>query len=218
VRIARVELEAPRHALGALERFYGRRLGLSVEHAATALAVSAGDAELVFSVAEGEARPFCHFALLVPGDRFEAANAWAGGESLVSFDFWDAEACYLHDPAGNIVELIAHRGVGDGHQTGRTFSPEEILGISEVGLVSRAPEISIETLARELGLPLWSGYASGLGFVGRKAHTLVVAREGRGWLPTGRPAEAHPLGLVVEGGRDATALLPEARARVRARS
>ena len=213
-----MELEAPRDTLGALERFYGERLGLSVAHAAGSLEVAAGDAELAFSPAEGEARPFYHFAFLVPGDRFEAANAWAGGESVFSFDFWDAEACYVHDPAGNIVELIAHRGVGERDAPGLPFSPDEILGISEIGLVSRAPATSIETLARELGLPLWSGDASGLGFVGRKAHTLVVASEGRGWLPTDRPAEVHPLGLVVEAGRDATALLPEARARVRARS
>ena len=37
-----------------------------------------------------------------------------------------------------------------------------------------------------------------LGFVGEKGRTLILAPPGRGWLPTGRPAEAHPVELVLE--------------------
>ena len=75
--------------------------------------------------------PFHHFALLVPGDRFDAARAWLGerveplarddGETVFPFDFWDARAAYFHDPAGNIVELIAHAGVAE--QAPRATSP-----------------------------------------------------------------------------------------------
>jgi hypothetical protein len=58
-------------------------------------------------------------------------------------------------------------------------------------------------LARELepaGLALWSGsLESGLAFVGERARTLILAPEGRPWLPTGRPAEAHDLEVVLTG-------------------
>jgi len=37
--------------------------------------------------------------------------------------FWDAQACYFHDPAGNIVEFIAHRGLAEVADVTRSFSP-----------------------------------------------------------------------------------------------
>ena len=40
-----------------------------------------------------------------------------------------------------------------------------------------------------------------LAFVGEKARTLILCRAGRPWLPTGRPAEAHPVEVVLVAGR-----------------
>jgi hypothetical protein len=64
----------------------------------------------------------------------------------------------------------------------------------------------------ELGLELWSGAVpdspSGLGFVGRKAHTLILCVPGRGWLPTGRPAEVHPVEVTVSGAAAGETTLP----------
>jgi hypothetical protein len=156
------------------------------------------------------AQPFYHFALLAPGNRFDAALAWLrarvellpdreSGEVAFDFSNWDALACYFHDPAGNIVELIAHRGVGESSVDG-AFSADELLGFSELGIVGDPPAI-----ARELeraGLALWDGTleAEGrLAFVGERSRTLILCPEGRGWLPTGRPAEAHDLEVVLTG-------------------
>ena len=58
MELLRVELQAPRRLLPELERFYADWPG-----------------QLVFTPAGGE--PFYHFAFLVPGDRFDAARAWA---------------------------------------------------------------------------------------------------------------------------------------------
>ncbi len=213
LRIARVELEAPAGALDALARFYGEELRLACEPRRHALGVGVGGAELEFTAAAGDARPFYHFALLVPGDRFDAARSWiarhapllAGEDGALVFDFacWDAEACYFHDPAANIVELIAHHGVGDRPQTTRRFRAAELIGISELGVVVANPARAAEALRRDLGLALWSGAvddAGGLGFVGRQAHTLILVAPGRGWLPTGRPAELHPVAVTITGG------------------
>ena len=87
------------------------------------------------------------------------------------------EACYFHDPAGNIVELIAHHGVGEAGNTG-TFGAGELLGVSEVGLVCDPPSLA-EALERELGLEVWDGTVEGegrLAFVGEKARTLILCR------------------------------------------
>lgn len=199
----RVELQASRGRLADLEDFYANQLGM--ERAAGGFRI--GVSELVFRGAAGE--PFYHYALLVPGDRFSAALIWArdridlllGGdvdEVVFDFDNWNAQAFYFHDPAGNIVELIAHRALGE---TGKTeaFDASELLGISEVGLVGDPGEIAISL--ERLGLRLWDGarLPGRLAFFGERGRTFIAAAEGRGWLPTGRPAEGHPVDVVITG-------------------
>src|SRR4051812_7540965 len=214
LRIARVELGAARTALEPLARFYGDRLGLECARDGERLTVAVGGGELAFEGRDGA--PFHHFALLVPGDRFDVAGAWLAGHATLlarpdggtgfDFSFWDARAVYAHDPAGNIVELIAHRGEAESGATG-PFGAAELAGISEIGIVGPGLADAAATLERELGLALWSGGvaddATGLGFVGRKAHTLILAAPGRGWLPTGRPAEIHPVAVTITGGTHA---------------
>jgi catechol 2,3-dioxygenase-like lactoylglutathione lyase family enzyme len=216
IRLARVEIEAPGDRLDAVAGWYADVLGLELDGAS----VRIGPDELVLAAAAGEARPFYHFAMLVPGDRFGAAHEWLGAraellpragsdETVFDFSFWDALACYAEDPAGNIVELIAHRGLAE-RGAGGAFAGGELAGISEIGVVLADPSAAAARLERELGLDPWSGdAASGLGFVGRRAHTLIVSRTARGWLPTGRPAEVHPVTVTVSGADGGEADLSE---------
>ncbi|MFL5960553.1 MAG: hypothetical protein ACJ75G_09835 [Gaiellaceae bacterium] len=193
MRFAEVTFSAPLD----LRDFYGGQLGLLPDGDA----IVVGETRLRFRVEDGGA--FYHFALLVPGDRFEAALVWARESvellgDVFDFEAWDALAVYFHDPAGNIVELIAHRGLEENAHTG-AFTADELLGFSEVGLVGEQP-----LLLRQLesvGLELWDGVVDEpdrLGFVGEKGRTLILSPPRRGWLPTGRPAEAHPVELVLE--------------------
>jgi hypothetical protein len=191
MQFTRVALEAPQGKLAELAAFYERF----------------GSTALVFEEAAGS--PFYHFAFLVPGDRFDAALRWAQGnvevlpdtetgEPVFDFDNWNARAFYFHDPAGNIVELIAHHGWCKSGAQGE-FDPAELLGVSELGLIGDGDEIAA-ALGR-LGLALWDGALApgGLAFFGERARVLIVAEPGRGWLPTGRPAESHPVDVVIAG-------------------
>ena len=208
--LLRVGLEAPTVLLEEIADFYGRLLQQAVEPPdGRGIAMRIGETTLEWRVGDGE--PFYHFAFLVPGDRFGAALAWAEdrlellpdrdtGEPLFDFTNWDARAVYFHDPAGSIVELIAHRGIGDNGASG-AFAPAELTGFSEIGVVCDPPAAA-EALERELGLELWDGTVDGenrLAFVGEKARTLILCRAGRPWLPTGRPAEAHPVEVMLAG-------------------
>ena len=220
MRIARATLAIAADRLDAVEHFYCDDLGLSGSRDAAELRLDIGSAHLAFT-ASSEGEPFYHFALLVPGNRFEATRDWlAAGSALLEhpetaettfdFDFWEASACYAHDPAGNIVELIAHRGVEHSAESG-DFHAAELRGISEVGLVADDLLAALERL-RAGGLELWYGEVGrdeGLGFVGRKAHTLILVPTGRPWLPTGRPAESHPVevSLARPGRADLVARL-----------
>jgi hypothetical protein len=181
-----------------LPAFYENVLGLPVD----ADAIGLGETVLRFERG-GDGEPFYHLAFLVPGDRFDAVLAWAGDRvellgDVFDFDFWDARAVYFHDPAGSIVELIAHHGLAENGRAGG-FVAEELVGLSELGIVDDPAE-SLRRL-ETAGLELWDGSVDGensLGFVGEKGRTLILAPPGRGWLPTGRPAEAHPVELVLE--------------------
>jgi len=197
-----VRLNAPAGSLPALDDFYVGRLGFEQESG-----LKIGETQLVFGAGPGE--PFYHFALLVPGDRFEAALDWIGdrvellpdretGEVVFDFKNWDAFACYFHDPVGNIVELIAHRGIEESATDG-PFAAAELVGFSELGLVGDKADLA-SALRSDLGLEQWDGKLLGegrLAFVGEKARTFILSSEGRGWLPTGRPAEPHPCEVLL---------------------
>lgn len=99
----------------------------------------------------------------MPGDRFEVVLDWARervdllpdretGADVFDFTNWDARAVYFHDPAGNIVELIAHTGIGEVGARG-AFAAGELVGVSEVGLVCDPPSLAA-ALERDLRLDL----------------------------------------------------------------
>jgi len=203
-----VGLDAPAALLPELAAFYGEVLGLATARPdGSRVAIEVGKSTLELRAASGE--PFYHVALLVPGDRFDPALAWCRervgllrdsgtGQEVFDFTGWDARALYFHDPAGTIVELIAHRGVGETRLTG-PFSPRELLGVSEVGIVCDPPSLAA-ALERELALAVWDGTVTGQGrlaFIGERARTLILCRAGRPWLPTGRPAEPYPVEVVL---------------------
>jgi len=185
-----------------LTSFYHDVLGLPLDGET----IVVGETRLRFR--EEDRGAFYHFALLVPGDRFDAALAWIRERvellgDVFESDDWASRAVYFHDPAGNIVELIAHHGLDENGREG-AFAAEELVGFSELGIVGER-----EQLLQELessGLELWDGELdepNRLAFVGEKGRTLILALPGRGWVPTGRPAEPHPVELVLglDGGR-----------------
>src|SRR5262245_25024308 len=222
MRFRRVQLQAPPGRLDVLADFYVDRLGFDCD----ADGATIGETQLVFRGGAGE--PFYHFAILVPGNRFDAALDWIrgraellpdaeSGEVVFDFDNWDALASYFHDPAGNIVELIAHRGVAES-QVDDPFTAAELVGISELGLVGEKRELA--AALGELGLEHWAGDLDAeerLAFVGEKARTLILSSPGRGWLPTGRPAEAHACEVELSGTSEGEALFDGGRYRIRGR-
>ena len=220
MRFRHVRLQAPDGSRSILEDFYIEQLGLKrIKESG----VKIGETELDFESVPGE--PFYHFALLVPGNRFDEALVWItdrtkllpdpeSGEIVFDFDNWDALACYFHDPVGNIVELIAHRGIDESSADG-PFTAAELVGFSELGLVGDKAELAA-ALHREFGLERWAGdldHEARLAFVGEKARTFILAPEGRGWFPSGRPAEAHPCDVGLSETRSGDAHISRYRIR-----
>jgi len=208
VRFLHVAVGAPAKELDTLGDFY-ESLGFELEP--DRLVFAAGETTMELDPAPGA--PFYHFAFLVPGDRFEAAHEWAAartellpdqesGQTVFDFDSWEAWGCYFLDPAGNIVELAAHRGIDENGKTG-PFEAPEIVGLSELGLVGD-PRAMAEQLAT-VGLGLWNGTLDEpgrLAFIGERARTLILSPAGRGWIPIGRPAEPHPIEAEIAAQRE----------------
>lgn len=204
MRIVRIGLDAAPGVLPALADFYGQRLALDVARRGGSLLVGAGATEIVFDAAPDGAEPFYHFALRVPRDRFDAARSWAEqraglladhdtGRTTFRFDSWNADACYFEDPAGNIVELIAHHELPEESDAAGPFDGRELIGVCEVGVVVS----DIAAAARPLidaGVELWDGTLDrpdGLAFMGGRDGVLILSREGRPWMPTTRSARRH---------------------------
>lgn len=210
MRFHRVTLNAPAVGVSALGDFYGTELQFNfLQRSAVRFAFALGETTIEF--VQGSGGPFYHFAFLVPGNRFDQALDWIRGRAAllpdpdshdirVDFANWHASACFFHDPAGNIVELIAHRGYED-TRTNEPFLPREFIGLSELGLVGEPHEMA-QRLADELNLHVWDGTLDvphRIAFVGERARSLILSRPGRGWRPTGRPAEPYPIEVVLAG-------------------
>ncbi len=204
--LLRATLEAPADELPALQRFYSRDLGLPESDTGFRL----GSSELSFT--PGAGAPFYHYAVLVPGNRFDAAHAWAqervevlpignSDETVIHFENWRADACYFHDPAGNIVELIAHAGVGESSTEGE-FSVAEFLQLSEIGVVGDKRVLVPALVSLGLEVAHDDTGDDDLIFVGPPTSSVIISPVGRGWLPQDRPAEVWPVELTLRGDRD----------------
>lgn len=200
VTIDRIELGADPELLCATADFYEQRMGLEVAREGS-LIVRLPGGELHFHAAAPA--PWYHFALLVPGNRFDAAATWGterlpvqdgDGDPVIEFPRWNAHALYFKDPLGNVVELIAHRGYQEASTAG-AFRSSELRGISEIAVVSDDVDATARELHAAAGLQLWDGAAeAGIAFVGRQAHTFVLSRTGRRLL---RGGLGEPYALTV---------------------
>lgn len=208
--------------LAATRRFYAGTLGLPVHQPAPGcLAVHVGTSTITFEQAPPGTVPFYHVAFTVPANQIDAAQAWLQarlpllpvheGECIADFRNWQAQALYFHDPNGTILECIARRPLPNA--SAAPFGPASLLGLSEVGVVVPDVPAFCQFAARALGIPPFARGPVGPEFaaLGTDDGLLVVSKDGRGWVPTRRPAEAYPLRLTLRhGGAQHTLVLPVA--------
>ncbi|KUG08777.1 VOC family protein [Solirubrum puertoriconensis] len=188
------------------KHFYGEVLGLPTQLLPTEeLEVHLGFSRVVFRQAVPGTKPYYHFALTVPHNQLQAAYGWLAartpllpflnGEPIADFPNWQAQAFYFYDPAGNILECIARFELPNA--TAEPFGPTHFLGLSEAGIVTDNVPRTGATLAKTHGIPDFCRGPKLPNFaaMGTDEGLLILTQEGRGWLPTGQPAEQHWLRL-----------------------
>ena len=188
--------------VAATRQFYQETLQLPLLAAGNDYAVfRAGSTQLMFQASEEpDGRPFYHFAFDIPRNQIEQATAWLeskvellerDGQRQIPFEDWNATGIYCHDPSGSIVELIARHNLGNDAEG--DFRPDSsILRVSEIGW----PVPDVESPGQDFQLPAWRDYGK-FRALGSETGLILIVATGRGWLPTNRPAEAHPVSLVL---------------------
>ena len=183
--------------------FYKNTLGLS---SFGENEFQSGDSKLIFRE-NPQTSGIYHFAFNIPCNQIREAMRWlqsrgvelvadAAGNTLIDFPRWNAEAAYFFDPGGNIVEFIARRDLPNASD--KSFGPDSLLAISEVGIV--VPDVLDwnARAAREYGVFPFEKSPPQVDFsaLGTDEGLFIVVPEGRVWFLTDTPATREPLEVV----------------------
>lgn len=115
----------------------------------------------------------------------------------VTHQAWNAQSFYFYDPAGNVVEFIARYNLPN-HTSG-VFDSHDLLNVSEIGLVVDDVFLTIDAIKYSLGEKIWKEKSDTFAAMEDDNGLLIIAKLGRIWLLTDKPAEAHPIAVTIEG-------------------
>jgi len=197
--------------LKTLREFYSSFLDLPIEEISEKeIIVKMGSSDLIF-VETREANPVYHFAINIPANKIEEARNWLKGRinllwmndynsDVADFVDWHAKSVYFHDPAGNILELIARFDLAN--ESDEPFSSRGFLCISEVGLVFKKEIFELKTsqLLHDYSLAYFSKQPPQPQFraIGDDDGLFILVPEDRHWYPTKKPAGIFPMSLQFE--------------------
>lgn len=200
--------------LEELRHFYGVTLGMTVsdmDPSDQAFTLQAGRTKMVFKqwsaafeAEERDIEPFYHFAWMIPRNQFQEAKQWAASRVKLNTDGerdetysnnWDSHSLYFEDPAGNIVELIAHHQ--ENNEQERAFSVANILQVCEIGLVSEDVPAAVKELEKA-GLARWGEGSDTFSPVGDRNGLFIVVRKERIWFFSSQKAQIFPLEASIQ--------------------
>lgn len=142
-----------------------------------------------------------HLALRTPADIDALAaslteratiHAIEGAQSR-RFDFLDADAVYIADGAGNVLECLCY----DGDAAEPLAGGVPIAGVTEVGLPAPDVLALVEWLESAVGLSAWGSPSESFAWVGDRQARFVVLPAGSEWYPTEQVAASEPISVSV---------------------
>ncbi|WP_040212891.1 VOC family protein [Clostridium polynesiense] len=155
---------------------------------------------------------FYHFAFNINTDTFKEAKNWVQARTVLSkeadedeaeFEDAGAMAFYFEDPAGNIVEFIARETSPNASESG--FSPENVLGVSEIGVTVKDMKREAERLIDMGILPRNNepiNYDKYLNFMGEYEDGvyIILAPLGRRWIFSDKKGVEAPVIIKTNKG------------------
>ncbi|MEK4277489.1 MULTISPECIES: VOC family protein [unclassified Paenibacillus] len=200
------ELQLYTTRLEDLKHFYRDTLGMEVSNATDqAFNLQVGSTKMIFKPCETDHEPFYHVAWSIPTNRFKEAKQWAASRVVLSREGdrdetystnWNSHSLYFEDPAGNIIELIAHHRMQN--ESDHDFSTQDILQVCEVGLVTEDVLSTVNELQR-IGLTRWGEVSDTFAPVGDVHGLFIVVKKDRTWFFSTQKAEIYPLEVSIRG-------------------
>jgi len=184
-----------------MKEFYTKLLQMElVYEGENSFAVLAGTTRVYFD--KSDTRPYYHVCFRLGAAFFdEIFNRLKKEDLLLSNEdgeismYWQGKQAYFYDPDGNILEIL-ERPFSHGDK-----EPNGWYDVGEVGI----PSQNIYEL-RDFLLPYMDNQFESnndlFSFFGNDDGVGVLVKTGRNWYPTNRPAEIHPIKLVVSGNKD----------------
>ncbi len=171
--------------------FYRDELNFKIEnYSEDSFEIIAGYSRLIFEYSE-RSTPY-HIAFHVPDRQEDVVAEWLEGivpvlgyneKKIIDFPNWQARSVYFYDKDKNIMEFISRRDFKKG-DTG-IFSPSEIIGIAEVGLVTKNIRDKFEHLKLKCGLEKYDGDLERFCAIGEPSGLLItIHKEKKDWFPT----------------------------------
>jgi hypothetical protein len=195
-----------------LADFYGNILELPVYRKPGEIEILIGSSRIFFRDATSGEHPFYHFAINIPSNKIEEARRWLAAKlallwipdynsDVADFRNWNAKSIYFFDEAGNVLELIARSELKNDRV--EAFSSQQLLSVSEIGIVYPAATIEKNTTAlmQRTGLHFFSKQPPFPQFkaLGNDEGLFIIVTEGRNWYPTSdNPAGKFPLQVEFE--------------------
>ena len=185
--------------------FYRDELGFEVSGLSeNSFVVHLGYSSLEF-VSRKNASPY-HIALHIPDEQEEEALKWLeaivpvleyNSDKIIDFSNWGARSVYFYDKDNNIMELISRRDFEKPESA--IFNAESIVGIAEIGLVTKDITGKFEKLKLESGLNKFDGDFDRFCAIGEASGLLItINNDKKDWFPTNDKAYSSDFKLEYE--------------------
>ncbi|WFR62608.1 VOC family protein [Paenibacillus amylolyticus] len=198
------ELEIYTARLEDLKHFYRDTLGMEVSNVTDqGFDLQVGLTRTIFKQCETEQEPFYHVAWMIPTNQFKQAKQWAVSRVVLSKEeerdetystLWNSHSLYFEDPAGNIIELIAHHRIPN--ERDHLFSVKDIVQVCEIGLVTEDVLSTVNEL-EQIGLTRWGEVSETFAPVGDVHGLFIVVKKDRTWFFSKQKAQIYPMEISI---------------------
>ena len=185
--------------------FYREELGFEVSNISEkSFEIEMGYSRLRFEFRE-IATPY-HIALHIPDNQEEEALKWLESivpvleyntDKIIDFSNWEAKSVYFYDRDQNIMELISRRNFSSPESA--IFNAENVVGIAEIGLVTKDITEKFEKLKLECQLSKFDGDFERFCAIGDPSGLLItINNDKKDWFPTSDKAYSSDFKLNFE--------------------
>ena len=147
-----------------------------------------------------------HYAINIPFQMVSQARDWLAERvpilgfeenEIIDFHRWEALALYFYDEDNNIVELIGRKRIKVPEIT-QKFTVNNIIGISEMAIVSNDLEAIYNAICEQKEIPIFDGSFDRFCALGNdEGLFILVNNEKKRWFPTND--EALQADFIIKG-------------------